>query len=402
MKIENVTEKTCRLLFCIFLLFALTNCSAKYNVLSWIKFWDTENKNDRPKEKEITEFISHVRPYQGNPDSHYLLAGYYQARGKHKEAIEEFTKVISIEPNYAKAYNGLGVSYDSLGDYSTAVEYYKKALNINSNLDYVKNNLGYSYLLQGKIEEAITVFKEALGLNYQNKQIHNNLGLAYAINGQFDFSLSEFKLATDEATAHYNIAYLLYKKGLFSEAKKHYAEALALNPSVTNSTHASNRLEAAAALSRISQPTDKVESKESSPTDQSLNKKSDKEELTTLPDKTEENHWHDSRKDVDIRISKANRVNQIAKKSYNHSDKRIKVIKQANASHFNNGKTNILTKKEYRKFDNYEAQHISRIHSLDIIRIKISDQENMKVKIFIGQHSTSHNKCLYFTKDYEI
>ena len=181
----------------------------------------------------IAEFFAGIRPAKGNPESHYLLACYYQDRGKNREAIEEFKKVLAIDPEHVKAINGLGVSFDLLGEYALANEFYKLALAKNPNLDYVKNNLGYSLILQKKVEEAIPALKEAVALNEREGLFHNNLGLAYARSGQFDLALKEFSSGGDEAKAHFNVAEVYFEKGLYKEAQSHYAEALKLNPSST-------------------------------------------------------------------------------------------------------------------------------------------------------------------------
>ncbi|TET83002.1 MAG: tetratricopeptide repeat protein, partial [Desulfobacteraceae bacterium] len=40
------------------------------------------------------------------------MACYFQESKKYSLAVEEFNKVIRIDPTHVKAYNGLGVSYD--------------------------------------------------------------------------------------------------------------------------------------------------------------------------------------------------------------------------------------------------------------------------------------------------
>jgi Flp pilus assembly protein TadD/cell division septation protein DedD len=189
-----------------------------------------------------------MRAHPGNPDSHYLLACHYQVRGRHKEAVEEFKKVLLIDPNYIRAYNGMGVSYDLLGEFTAAIEYYNEALKLDPNLDYVYNNLGYSYLLKGNLEDSIAVLKKAVSLNDRYPRFHNNLGLAYGERGDYDLALAEFKLANDEAKAHHNMAQLYFKKGLYDKAKSHYAIALKLDPSLTVVRTA---LKASDALARI-------------------------------------------------------------------------------------------------------------------------------------------------------
>jgi tetratricopeptide (TPR) repeat protein len=229
---------------CFCLLLFIVSCSGIKNILGLSKSSDS-------KETIISQFLSNMRPQPGNPDSHYLLACHYQERGRHKEAIEEFRKVLLIEPTYVKAYNGIGVSNDLLGDFHTAIKYYKMALSLNPNLDYIYNNLGYSYLLQGNLDDAITALEKAIVINGQDQRFHNNLGLAYGEKGQYDLALTEFKLASDEAKAQHNMAQIYFKKGLLDEAKIHYAIALKLNPSLTVVRTA---LKAADALARIFEP----------------------------------------------------------------------------------------------------------------------------------------------------
>jgi tetratricopeptide (TPR) repeat protein len=165
--------------------------------------------------------------------------------------LKEFNKVLLIDPNYVKAYNGMGVSYDLLGDFSRAIEYYNYALKLDPNLGYVYNNLGYSFLLQGNLDNAITALKRATTINDQDQRFHNNLALAYGEKDQYDLALSEFNLAGDEAKAHHNLAQVYFNKGLLNEAKSHYAIALKLNPSITVVRTA---LKAADALARIFEP----------------------------------------------------------------------------------------------------------------------------------------------------
>jgi len=240
----KITKIICLVLLGVTFLIFMTSCSSMQNILGWPKSNDS-------RDTEISRFSSNVRPHQGNPDSHYLLACYHQERGRHKEALEEFKKVLLIDPNYVKAYNGMGVSYDLLGDFFNAIEFYKQALKINPGMDYVHNNLGYSYLLQGNLDEAITAFKNAIDLNDQNTRFHNNLGLAYGEKGQYDLALAEFKLTSDEAKAHHNMAQIYFKKGLIEEALSHYRTALKLNPSLTI---VRTGIKAADALVRVFEP----------------------------------------------------------------------------------------------------------------------------------------------------
>lgn len=198
----------------------------------------------------MNRFIRQIRVQPGNPESHYLLASYYQERGKHREAVTEFIKVLAIDPSYVKAYNGLGISYDRLGDYARAVESYQAALRLKPNLDYVSNNLCYSFILQGNHEAAIEACKKALLLNEKNSRILNNLGMAYAMAGNYDQAYRELEKAAhgDKVSAHLQLAAIFYEKALFQLSAKHYNLALLLNPS---SDKARKGLEASQELIKI-------------------------------------------------------------------------------------------------------------------------------------------------------
>ncbi len=240
---RKMIKTGCLFLCGSFLLF-MVNCSTAIYRPGWTK----QGAPNKGISKDVTQFLKTVRSPGGNPDSHYLLACYYQERGRHPEAIQEFIKVISIDPAYVKAYNGMGISYDLLKDSPQAVECYQKAIQLNPNLDYVQNNLGYSYLLQGKFDEAVSALKRAIALNEGERRFHNNLGLAYATSGQLDLALEEFKLAGEPSRAHYNVARFYQEKGLFQLAQFHYATALKLDPSFS---HARAALKAVNALARI-------------------------------------------------------------------------------------------------------------------------------------------------------
>jgi tetratricopeptide (TPR) repeat protein len=248
------------LIFFVLFNLSLWSCASSSQRQGWIKGLDPEETNP----KVAKNFFRSLRPTGGNPESHYRLACYYQERGDHREALEEFKKVVLIDPGNAKAYSGMGVSYDQLRDFVRAMECYERALALNPDLETAQNNLGYSYLLQGKPEEAVSAFKKAIARNNGDSRYHNNLGLAYAAQGRLDLALEEFKLAGDESKAHYNVARFYQERGLYHLAHVHFSVALRLDPSFT---HARLALEAIEGLARIFKTPLPIESQETRPSD---------------------------------------------------------------------------------------------------------------------------------------
>jgi len=129
--------------------------------------------------------VSQIRPWRGNAEAHYQLACYYQDRNRHREALEEFQKMIVINPADIRAYNGIGICCDALKDFPRAFLAYEKALKLNPQAGYVYNNLGYSYFLQKRYNEAVLSFKKAVeqsGDTVMQKKISSNLNMALALS----------------------------------------------------------------------------------------------------------------------------------------------------------------------------------------------------------------------------
>lgn len=90
-----------------------------------------------------------------------LGAAYLQDR-QYAIALEEFNEAIRIDPNYAAAYNGLGLLYSSLGQMDKAEVSFRKGLAINPNDSEAHNNMGNFLCQQNKIDDAIKEYMIAI------------------------------------------------------------------------------------------------------------------------------------------------------------------------------------------------------------------------------------------------
>jgi len=188
-------------------------CYQKINEAGNPNIVDQANQRMTLSEKDLNKFGSSMKIIDGEAESHYKMALYFQRRKKHKFAIEELKIAIKLNPIFTKAYNALGVSYDKLGHYSQAIGCYRNALKLDPKLDYVHNNLGYSYLLKNELDAAIVAFEKAIELNDNNKRYRNNLGLAYVMKDQYDKAYDQFRIVEGETGAKEKLTKLLDKLG---------------------------------------------------------------------------------------------------------------------------------------------------------------------------------------------
>lgn len=146
------------------------------------------------------------------------------------EAISKLVAAVAIQPNYAEAYNLLGVCYDEQGRYALAQEEYKKAVKLEPVNARFLNNLGYSYFLAGDDKQAIKWYTKALRFTPGDKRIHNNLGLAYGRKGDFKQAHASFVKAVGEQGAHLNLGYIYSQQGRYQQAIEQFELALRAQP----------------------------------------------------------------------------------------------------------------------------------------------------------------------------
>jgi Flp pilus assembly protein TadD len=94
----------------------------------------------------------------------------------------------------------------------------------------------YGYVLEvsGRKDEARAEYEKAIQLSPKSGKVHYNYAMFLATNGQLDRAIAEFETALHwkrgRPEAHYHLGHALFLKGDLEGAKKHYLEAVRLDP----------------------------------------------------------------------------------------------------------------------------------------------------------------------------
>ena len=232
MKKEGTNSNFYVFIYCFLLLFLVAGCTTTKNLVSYLKFWSPRGDVDTTvvaQKEDISP--AQIRPalMRGNPDSHYALGQHLQQRGKHREAIEEFTKTVKIDPMYAKAYDTMGISYDFLGEHEKATKCYEQALDLSPTGEHY-NNLGYNLVLKGEYVEAVEMLKTAMVLDPANDKIKNNLALAYSNMGQYDLALNEIQNTREPGDNRLALAQVLLNTGKVFNASDYVSQVSEMDP----------------------------------------------------------------------------------------------------------------------------------------------------------------------------
>ena len=98
--------------------------------------------------------------------------------GKTNEAIKDFLKAITINPNYAEVYSNMGNILKDKGKLEEAIKLYNKCISINPDYAKAYNNLGSAFHDQGKLDQAIISYNKAISLDPNYAEAHHNLSFS--------------------------------------------------------------------------------------------------------------------------------------------------------------------------------------------------------------------------------
>lgn len=107
------------------------------------------------QEKQMEAIKSRARAHSD------LGAVYYQQK-QYEIALEEFNLAAKIDPNFALAYNGLGLVNAELGKDKEADAHFKKAVQIDPNNSESQNNYGTYLCSRSRFDESIPHFLAAV------------------------------------------------------------------------------------------------------------------------------------------------------------------------------------------------------------------------------------------------
>jgi serine/threonine protein kinase/Tfp pilus assembly protein PilF len=115
-------------------------------------------ERNREKAAEILEEIFAKYPREWLP--HLYLARYFRGRGTNNKAIEEYSRVLDINPNNGQALNELGMLYASSGKFAEAMELLKKYATVELDAVNTLDSTAEAYFLWGRLAEAEALYKQ--------------------------------------------------------------------------------------------------------------------------------------------------------------------------------------------------------------------------------------------------
>jgi serine/threonine protein kinase/tetratricopeptide (TPR) repeat protein len=146
------------------------------------KFAGTIERDSKKRFQILTELVG---KYPKEKDARYELGMYYYNRGRYNEAVEEFQRALSLDPNMGASLNMLGYSYADLSEYEKAVKAFERYAEAKPEDANPLDSMAEQYFRMGDLDKAIAKYNDALELQ---PTFGSEVRLAYVYALKQDYS----------------------------------------------------------------------------------------------------------------------------------------------------------------------------------------------------------------------
>lgn len=156
------------------------------------------------KTKMATNDKKSSRSYSSNPEALDLFSkGIAEAKKENcKKAISYYEQAVKIDPEFAFAWDNMGICYRRLENYDKALEAYQRSLEIDPEGMMPLQNIAVVYQYKKQYNKAIEVYEKIAALDDTNPEVYYGIGNIY----------TNFLLDFEKALPYMCKAYNLYIK----------------------------------------------------------------------------------------------------------------------------------------------------------------------------------------------
>jgi protein O-mannosyl-transferase len=134
---------------------------------------------------------------QNNYFAHFALGGHYEEQGELDLALQEYQKVLHMNPNAKSIHLYYGGALAKKGRAEEAIPYLQEALRRDNRIASAHFYLGTSFEKLGREKEAAASYAEAVRLDPSHPRYRTNYGSALARQGRLDEAIAMFARALE-------------------------------------------------------------------------------------------------------------------------------------------------------------------------------------------------------------
>jgi len=193
-----------------------------------------DQMEQRQTNDAIATFHQVLQHDPNDPIAHYALATALTQNNQEREAVEEYRKACTLNPNPPSAwFDHLAVSQANTGDPQGAIESWRRALAIDPSDAGAEMDLGSVLFEQGQPIEGEEHLRQAVKLAPAFAEAHYRLGFEMGKTGRMDEAVKELReavtLRPDSVEYRVNLGYALGISGNVAGALTEFQKAVELS-----------------------------------------------------------------------------------------------------------------------------------------------------------------------------
>jgi len=145
-------------------------------------------------------YDEYLRRFPDDPEGYRMRCDFLTSQKRTAEALAEYERLLTVNPNYAIAYNTLGYASASRGDFAKAEDYLKRYRYLAPDQANPLDSLGELYALIGRYDEAEDVLRKAIAIKGDFFPAYGHLGTVEIDRGNPAKAAQYFLKASGEAT----------------------------------------------------------------------------------------------------------------------------------------------------------------------------------------------------------
>ncbi|TWU04023.1 tetratricopeptide repeat protein [Neorhodopirellula pilleata] len=158
-------------------------------------------------------------PEKLEPDVFVANGQLWESTGNLTKAMESYQKALSASPNHEPALTSIARLHFRESNYPQAAEFFQKSIAQKPDDAALFNDLGLTLSKLGQHDMAAQTLQRALQIAPGTSRYANNLASVYFESNKADEALKVLQANNKPAVAHFNMAFLHYKKGQVAQAQ---------------------------------------------------------------------------------------------------------------------------------------------------------------------------------------
>ena len=190
--------------------------------------------HDGREDEAVAEYIKAltIQPNMVEAQAAYGTALHQQ--GRYAQALPHLRRALRLRPDDAQLHRTLAIDLEDLGRRDDAIDELEAALEISPRFADAHYGLGSLLEKEGETDDALEHYRKALEINPDLTELYRPTGTLLAARGDLAGAAHYFAEAVrrqpDSAIARYNLAVTLERMGKIEEARGYYVQALQIDP----------------------------------------------------------------------------------------------------------------------------------------------------------------------------